>query len=309
MDVTLEKRSETDYVALADLGVNTYTYRDHQFQIPVKLIKNGVTKYKAQLCGFQVESDREKDIPKLVRYLLDRLINLDRLPDYVFVADRAKRLYPVYTVGNEVAVTTPNGPVFRHVELAKVREYLTDYLHETKILGQDGKSDKLHVRGIDHSTLGLRAPLFYLKKYNENETRFWAPVFESDDRTGIYVYAANNRRDVPKDDGREVIQLIKLVSELLVTQNRLTDLYDLRADRLKTAYWEIVKSAFEPVGNRIEVGSKTLDIYKSGMDFIAVEHREKESREKIDRFGLYLGKSVEDLTKRVLVDFKRRGFS
>lgn len=307
MEVTLQEKGAEQLVAIAQLGNETYQYRNHQFSIPVTQKVNGKTMYSAQMCGFQVESDRKQDMPRLVRYLLKNLINVGRLPDYVFIANRAKRIYPVYTIGSDVAVTTPNGPLFRHVELAKVREYLTDYLHTTKILGKDGKSDKLHVRGINRHTLGLRSPLFYLKKYTENEERFWAPVFENGDSTGIYVNAADNRRDVAKEEGKEVVQLVKLVSELLLTQNRISNRNDLRADRLKSNYWEMVKNTLTETDSTIAAGGQTLTVYKSGSDYIAVEARGRESGETLDRFGLYLGSSESDLRDRVITDFKRRG--
>lgn len=309
MQVTLQEKGADQLVALAQIENESYQYRNHQFTIPINERKNGVTKYTAQMCGFQVESDRKKDMPRLVHYLLSNLINVGRLPDYVFIANRAKRIYPVYTIGSNVAVTTPNGPVFRHVELAKVREYLTDYLHTTKILGEGGKSDKLHVRGINRHNLGLRAPLFYLKKYTENEERFWAPVFENGDGTGIYVSAADSRRDVPKENGEEVLRLSKLVSELLLTQNRIKNRFDLRADRLKQAYWETVKSTLTPTDSNISAGGQTLDVYQSGSDFVAVEYRGKASGESSDRYGLYLGSSLDDLKSRVTTDFRRRGLS
>ena len=83
------------------------------------------------------------------------LINLSRLPTYVFIAPRSHKMYPVYTVNDEVFATTPGGPVFKHVELAKVREFLADYLHEIGALGVTDKSEKLHVRGCSTFYLGL----------------------------------------------------------------------------------------------------------------------------------------------------------
>lgn len=307
MQVSIQESTQGNLVALAQLENETYHYRNHQFSIPIQQKSNGITKYYAQMCGFQVESDRKQDMPRLVRYLLGNLINVGRLPDYVFIANRAKRVYPVYTLGNEVAVTTPNGPIFRHVELAKVREYLTDYLHVTKILGKEGKSDKLHVRGINRHNLGLRSPLFYLKKYTDGEERFWAPVFENGAGDGIYVNAADNRRDILKEGGNEVIQLTKLVSELLITQSRLSDRFDLRADRLKAAYWEEVKGTLTPTDKTIKAGSKTLEVFQDKQEMVAVEHRSRESGETKDRYGLYLGKSFDELEKRVQTDFRRRG--
>ena len=56
-------------------------------------------------------------------------------------------------VGDEVFVTTPGGPVFRDVELAKVRGYLSDYLHTMEELGTADHVETLHVRGVDRNTL------------------------------------------------------------------------------------------------------------------------------------------------------------
>ncbi len=99
-------------------------------------------------------------------------------------------VYPVYTVGDEVYATTPGGPVFRHVELAKVREFLSDCLHTMEEIGSVDRAETLHVRGIDKNTLGLIRPSFYLKKRVPSEAEFWAPVFKSEDGRSIYTYAA-----------------------------------------------------------------------------------------------------------------------
>ena len=81
-----------------------------------------------------------------VEQLCRSLLNMSRFPSYVFIARRAGHVYPAYTVEEEVVITTTGGgPVFRHVELARVHHYLTEYLHQIKILGKDGRSDKRRV--------------------------------------------------------------------------------------------------------------------------------------------------------------------
>ena len=72
-------------------------------------------------------------------------------------------------------------------------------------MGNDGLSDKLHVRGVNMHTLGLRRPVMYLKKRVPGEVDFWAPVFESGDGERIYTYAASARREVTIGEGQEVL--------------------------------------------------------------------------------------------------------
>ena len=131
--------------------------------------------FDIEMCGFRVEAEKLEELEQKAALLAASLVNMSRLPSYVFIARRAGGVYPVYTIEDEVMATTPGGPVFRHVELAKVREYLTDYLHDIGILGERGLSDKLHVRGIDRHTLSLRRPVLYLKKRAINETDFLGP--------------------------------------------------------------------------------------------------------------------------------------
>ncbi len=272
--------------------------------IPVKVRYRGVSKtYVANICGFEITNSRpETLIDKLERFL-PRLIALSRLPTYMFVARRAKSIYPVYTAGDEVFATIRGGPAFRHVELAKVREYLTDYLHSVGILGELGLSDKLHVRGINMHTLELRRPIFYLKKRIPGEVDFWAPVFESADMKRIYAYAASERREAPKTDGMEVLLLQKLVASALIQDNRLKDLYDLRPGRLFPENWEHLKGNLIPQ-EPINVRGIELPTYTNGDIMIALETRPEENR-----YSLYLGANINDLTQRAMADFARRGIT
>ena len=128
--------------------------------------------YTADLAGFRLQAGNVNNIVQMVQKLLPALVNYARLPDYVFIARRSQRIYPVYTISDEVVATTPGGPAFRHVELAKVRAYLLDYMVETGELGGLGKSDKLHTRGVSRQTLALLRPVFYLKKRIPGQAEF-----------------------------------------------------------------------------------------------------------------------------------------
>jgi hypothetical protein len=225
---------------------------------------------------------------------------MSRLPSYVFIARRSQGVYPVYTVENEVFATTPGGPVFRHVELAKVRDYLSDYLHAMNILGVPGKSDKLHVRGVNTTTLALMRPIFYLKKRVANETEFWAPVFRSRDNRYVYTYAASARREV-YEGANEVLALQDWVAKALIDDKRLINRYDLRADRLLPDVWHKLKPILETKGQAI-IGDIRLSLYQKNGVFIGVEHRVDE-----DRFSLFFGDTITDVCNRARLDFVRRG--
>jgi hypothetical protein len=255
------------------------------------------------LCGFELSSSHPESLPNKINEFLPRLISLARLPTYMFIARQAGGLYPVYTHDDEVFATVPGGPVFRHVELAKVREYLSDYLHSAGILGEKGLSDKLHVRGVNMNTLGLRRPIFYLKKRVPDEVDFWAPVFEAGDAKNIYAYAASERRDVPIAAGDEVLLLRRTVANALKQHNRLADSYDLRPDRLFPEYWERLKETLTEI-DPIEANGVELPVYQNGDALIAVEGRPEEGR-----YGLFLGKDLDDLRDRITVDFERRSIS
>ena len=67
MQVLLRENSATDLIALAQLTDETYQYRNHQFEIPVRVEKNGTTKYQAEMCGFEVESEEKGKFPSWLR--------------------------------------------------------------------------------------------------------------------------------------------------------------------------------------------------------------------------------------------------
>lgn len=274
------------------------------YHIPVFLNKNGQERYNVEICGFRVEAGSPGGLSPLVDRLLRGLVNMARLPTYVFIARRSRQMYPVYTVGDEVFATTPGGPVFRHVELAKVRDYLTGYLHAVGELGTRGKSDTLHVRGVNMDTLALIRPIFYLKKraQHHGEHEFWAPVFLSDDRLSIYTYAASGKREVDLAGGYEALLLRTQVAQALIADNRLKDNYDLRPDRLMPAYWHNVQATLKPYPAKLVYSGKTLEIYQNGRGIVAAEYRRNE-----DRYSLYIGRDIDDLYRRTAQDFVRRG--
>ena len=273
------------------------------FQVPVYTQYLGQKKeqFYVEICGFRLESDDLTKLQKLIEHLINGLSNVSRLPSYVFIARRAGGVYPVYTMNNEVFATTPGGPVFRHVELAKVREYLTDYLHEVDVLGEKGLSDKLHVRGINMKTLGLRRPIFYLKKRVPDQNEFWAPVFESGDSKRIYTYAADARREVPVSGGQEVLFLREIVAQALLTDKRLQDLYDVRPDRLQPAYWERLQASLTPEFNAV-INGVDINYYSNNYLWLGVETRHEE-----ERYSVFVGRDVEDVQARITQDFSRRG--
>jgi hypothetical protein len=303
MKISLERNAGDEHVPYtahidsSDLTIHTPS----QFRVPVQVVYTGTTKFfQAEICGFLAKSNTADGLIPRLENLLYQLINVARLPRHVFIARRAKKIYPVYTVGNEVMATTPGGPLFRHVELAKIREYLTDYLHETNVLGEKGLSDKLHVRGLDMETLGLLRPIFYLKKRVSGENDFWSPVFESQAGDSVYTYAVNARREVAAN-GREVLVLRDIVAELLKTDGRLYDSYDLRADRLMPAYWQRLQKELKPEG-QVTASGQLVDMYSAGKIWLGVEPRPDE-----DRYGLFFGANADDLRGRITRDFIRRG--
>lgn len=308
MKVTIERnpaeeKTEVPFIAHIDTSDETI-HKNRQYAVPVQVDYAGMKKqYHVDICGFALKAENPDRLPSKIENLIDGLINVARLPRHVFIARRAKKVYPIYTIGNEVWVTTPGGPVFQHVELAKVREYLTDYLHDTHVLGDKGLSDKLHVRGVDMTTLGLRRPVMYLKKRVMGETDFWAPVFESDDGQKIYTYAANAFREVPIENGQEIFILREIVAHALQTDRRLNDLLDLRPDRLMPHYWERVKALLVPEATW-SIEGKDVPVYTKGNLWIGLEQRPDE-----ERFGLYVADSANALRGRVVRDFVRRGMT
>ena len=277
---------------------------DNVFHIPIYLRTNGKQMYNAELCGFRVEADNPDELTLLVDRLLRGLVNMARLPTYIFVARRSRQMYPVYTIDDEVLATTPGGPVFRHVELAKVRDYLSDYLHAVGELGTPGKSDTLHVRGVNMDSLTLVRPIFYLKKraFHPGENEFWAPVFLADDEKSIYTYAASGKREVDLAGGYEALLLRTQVAQALIADKRLKDNFDLRPDRLLPEYWTQVKSTLKPYPAKLIREDQTLEVYQNGRGIVAVEYRHDE-----DRYSLYIGQTIDDLRNRTARDFVRRG--
>lgn len=262
--------------------------------------------YNVEVCGFRLEAQTPDDLLRPTAELLDGLINMARLPTYVFAAGRSMLIYPVYTIADEVFATTPGGPVFRHVELAKVRNYLSDYLHTMEELGTVGRAETLHVRGVDSTTLGLIRPIFYFKKRVAGENEFWAPVFRSVDGRTVYTYAASAKREVPVSNGLEVLDLQAVVAQALIADRRLEEPYDLRPDRLFPGQWRQLQAFMtsQPYTVSHTAGNTTLrlPIYRYGKFYVAAEHRTGE-----DRYNLFLGADPLDLRQRVAQDFLRRG--
>jgi hypothetical protein len=307
MKIYLEQNGGTDsstvpYFANIEISTMTVDFNTN-YMVPIKQHVNGSTTYRAEVCGFDVAADSPEATVSLVEKLVQELVNLARLPTYVFIARRSHKMYPVYTFKDEVFATTPGGPVFRHVELAKVREYLSDYMHTIGQLGTPGKSETLHVRGIHRKSLGLLRPIFYLKKRPEGDdsNEFWAPVFPSQDGQLIYTYAVNGRREVDIDNGHEILLLRSQVAQALIADGRLKEDFDLRADRLLPEYWEKVVAHLDPLPSKLTFNNTKLDMYKEGKYIIAVEYRTDE-----DRYSFYIGKGVDDLRSRAAKDLFRR---
>lgn len=308
MKITVERNTADDsygrtypYIARVEIVSATMAVGT-VYQIPVFVEYAGLQKtFGVDVCGFRVTGKHPQQLTEPLHRLLHGLVNASRLPDYVFIARRARAVFPVYTIDHEVMAITKNGPYFKHVELAKVREYLTDFLHQAGVLGEKGLSDKLHVRGVSQTTLGLRRPIFYLKKRITGQTDFWAPVFQAADGKTIFTFAVNQRRSVPKANGMEVLDLWELVAEKLIADGRLQTKFDLRPDRLYGTHWHEIKAhlyAERPLHiNQIE-----LPQFRDGLNWLAVEPRPDE-----ERFGLFLGSSAADLAQRVWADFQRRG--
>ena len=279
--------------------------RGRIYRIPIHVRYVGMSKhFYVEICGIRLNSQSKPvELLKPTEKLLRTILNVSRFPTYMFMARRAGHLYPVYTINDEVIITTQGGgPVFRHIELAKVRLYLTDYLHDIKVLGKDGKSDKLHVRGVNPHTLGLRRPVFYFKKRVSGQEDFWAPVFETGDGAGIYTIAVNNRREVLKKDGNEVLELQALTAEALKQDRRLTDPHDLRSDRLMPEYWDRLEKNLH-FDQTIRLGQRDLGLYYTEGEKLCLL---TEKRPHENRFGLFFGKNRDDVVARAGRDFARR---
>lgn len=308
MKITLQKQDgaaaeRIPYIAVVEISSATVDV-GKQFEVPVHARYFGLQRtFVVEVCGFKIETRRPEEIPPRLTQLLKKSINAARFPSYVFIARRARKVYPVYAVDDVVFAVTPSGHIFRHVELAKVREYLTDYLFEARVLGDQAPSDKLHVRGVSKRTLELRRPVFYLKKRMPGQTDFWAPVFETADQKRIYTYAASVRREVPLQKGLEVLVLRELIAHVLVTDRRLFDTFDLRADRLQPVYWERLLAQLTAEGT-ITVNEVGLPLYSHPYGWFALEERPREAR-----YGIFAGHNIDDLHRRIQLDFNRRGIN
>jgi hypothetical protein len=312
MKITLEKNTgersaKVPYTAMIQIVTATID-AGTTFELPVHVEHLGQTKaYYAEPCGFRVEGDKPEQITAQLGHLLPSLISTARFPSYVFVARNAGYHFPVYTIGNEVFATTTGGPQFRHVELAKVREYLTDYLNTIGIIGEGGVDDKLHVRGVDTKTLEMVRPLFYLKKRIAGQTDFWAPAFFSAESTTndaiLYTYAASARRETPYDQARGIFVLRDIVAEALIADKRLSASYDLRIDRVFDETWRELQAYLGSNSAEITISNHTLPVYASpdGL-YVAAERRIDENR-----YNLYLGGTLDGVKTAITRNFVRRG--
>jgi len=261
------------------------------------------TFYVAEACGYQARTDNLDQIPYLVGRLLQGMIAAHRLPSYVFIARYSRNVHLVHTIDDEVVVKIPHGPSFRHVELAKIREYLSDYLRISGLLGTPNKPDKLHVRGIHRKSLALVRPIFYFKKRSTlDDNDFWAPVFLSDHGQSIYTFAASAKREAPLEAGEEVLTLHNIVTKALIADKRLKNPYDLRPDRLFTEQWEQLKKTLTLSEQSICLDNIEFPVYSNGKVFIALENRSDERR-----YSLFLGEDLEDIRHRIRQSFTRRG--
>ncbi|MCB0172509.1 MAG: hypothetical protein KDJ97_18345 [Anaerolineae bacterium] len=260
--------------------------------------------YRVEICGIPLEARTAADLIPRIEKIIPPLLRGARLPTYVFIARHSRRIYPVYTFGCEVVAAITGGPLFRHVELAKLRAYLTDYLHQTGELWPPPTHDRLHVRGVDRLTLGLIRPAFYLKKRPQfaADNEFWAPVFPEVDDSGLYTFAANAKRAAPNNHGREVLQLRSMVAQALIADKRLTQDYDLRPDRLMPDLWSQLKTHLVECSARFISPHLELAVYQADHTLIAMEYRRDE-----DRYSLYFGSDIEDLRLRAATDLLRRG--
>ena len=101
MKVYLEQNSENSAVSyIANIEVSTVTIDiNTHFRVPIHERTNGKTRYTANVCGFAVEGDDPDIVVGFIEKLVSRLINMARLPTYVFIARRSHKMYPVYTYG------------------------------------------------------------------------------------------------------------------------------------------------------------------------------------------------------------------
>jgi hypothetical protein len=291
------------YTMIVEIGASELDW-ERTFRIPV-LLSHGII-YLVEACGLQVKASTLKELGPMAQSLMLTLEYMSRLPTYVFITRRSRKVLPVYTLGDKVIANTQQGVSFQHIELAKVREYVTDYLQQIGDLGPFERGDKLHVRGVDKERLSLIRPAFYLKKRamlgRENE--FWAPVFYSqDDDQTIFAYAASTKHQAKINQGQEVFELRDKVAQALIKNDRLQVNYNLRADRLMPEHWQQVKSILTALPRKLTYEGIKLPLY-AGDDFlVALEYRSAE-----DRYSLFLGENDEDLHNRVAQDLIRRDF-
>ena len=152
MEIVLEKNSADTrkiipyyvYIELSSVKTSFET----QFHVPIylKLIR-GQNHYAAEICGLQIQENSPQSVLNAVKKVAPTLENLGRMPTYVFIARHSLRVYPVYTSRNEnLGLTVRGGPVVRHPELACVRDRVSRYLNEIRVLGKSKKIKKLHFR-------------------------------------------------------------------------------------------------------------------------------------------------------------------
>ena len=311
MRIFLEPNDEWDrntvpYLAQVEITTAGAEEAYTKFRIPVHWYHlRDKSIYRVEVCGFQLDAHTPDEIPPGLEKLLPALVYMARLPTYVFIARHSRYLYPVYTIGDEVIATTRGGPNFRHVELAKVREYLTDYLWSMGELWAPGNKDRLHVRGVHSESLGLVRPVFYLKKRAQHpqDNEFWAPVFPSNDGDSIYTYAASAKREEVVNCGHEVLRLRAQVAQALIADKRLQEELDLRVDRVMQPYWQRVAAILTPLPYQLVYSNIRLEVYQNREDRLAVEHRHNDE----NRVSLYFGRDANDLRDRTAQDFVRRG--
>lgn len=310
MEVSLEKNNTADHKTVPyhiniKLVPITHNHFATEFQIPIYLkpIK-GQNHYTAEMCGLQVQERSPQSVLNMLKKVGPTLVNINRMPTYVFIARHKLKVYPVYTSRKEfLGLTVPGGPVVKHPELACVRDRVTAYLNKVHILGQAGEYEKLHVRGVHQKTLALVRPIFYLKKrpLTSKDTEFWTPVFPSDNSNSIYAYILDKKYEVNADSGNEVFQLHSQVAQALVSDKRLPDGFDLRADRLLPDYWSKLETKLEPLPSKLIYNKNMLNIYRHQNYLVAVEQRPHENR-----YSLYIGYDSEDLRQRAGQDLARR---
>lgn len=299
--------AQAPYVMSLDLSEEIIPPDTH-FNVPIYVDhRSGRSKvFNVEMCGFRLEADAPEALIEPSQRLIAGLINMARLPDYVFVAGDSLLVYPVYTVDDEVLATTPGGPVFRHVELAKVRGFLSEYLHTMHVLGAVDHVETLHVRGVDRDSLGLVRPRFYLKKRVPGENDFWAPVFLMADGNTLYTYAANARRSVFNRAGLAPLALHAKVARALMDDNRLHDPFDLRPDRLFPEDWAALEKHLTPqpyaIRLKLETQEISLPVYRHGKIYVTAELRMPEQR-----YNIFLGRNPFDLRNRVITNLTHRG--